>query len=389
MIGLPAQSGCFLLYAAGTALCAQSAGAADWQFKPTAYVGSSYADNPRLLADGGDSSSGAIGELAVSLRRLTERSELSLIPRVRSARYSDDETLDSDDQYAIASYRWSGERSQWKSDLSLTRDTTLTSELESTGLVQSNRRHQATALTITPTVTLTERLSGGSQMYLMDSRYFDAVSTGLVDYRYMAMSLFSTLAMSDAGSSLTLTAQGGELFIPGSRGSETRDATLRLGWSFQPWSLWTATLSAGPSLVEADAGSDNGVLFDGELKRQGDLWSLTAGGGRSQSPTGRGVLTRRDEIKLNFTRQLTERLSANLGARWVRSEDLRPQQRAVTTFQVDYGRIDLGANWRMSRDWSLSLQLLGQTQNYELASDRAEGYRASLSIVWNGQPQSL
>lgn len=377
------------LCVAGAALCAQQAAAAEWQVTPSGHVGTSYADNPRLLAEGGSSSSGAIGEMKASLKRLTDRSELALRPRFVSARYSDDESLDSDDQFVTAGYRWVGERSEWNSELGLTRDTTLTSELGSTGLVQSNRRHEAASLTVSPEVMFTERVSGGLQMFLVDNRYVDADATGLVDYRYTALSLFSTVVLSESGSALTVTAQSGELSTGGFFGSETRDGTLRLGWSFQPWLLWTATLSAGPSMVETDAGSDSGFVFDSEVKRQGDRWSLTANAGRNQSPTGRGVLTRRDEIKLSFNRSITERLSANVAARWVRSEDLLQQQGSATTYHADYSQLGVGANWRLSRDWSLSLQLSANTQNYELAAERANGYRASLSMVWNGQPQSL
>jgi hypothetical protein len=379
------------LCVAGTCLCAPHAWAADWQVAPSAYVGSSYADNPRLLADGGSESSGAVGEISAVMKRLTPRSELSLRPRIRSARYQEDESLDSDDRFLTAGYSWLGERANWSSELGITRDTTLTSELGSTGLVQSNRRREATSLTVSPQIMFTERVSGGVQMSLSKARYIDAESTGLVDYRYQALSLLSTIALSDAGSSLTVTAQGGELTTPGlfGSGSDTRDATLRLGWSFRPSVLWNMTLSAGPSLVETDDGSDNDWVFDTDIKHQGERWSFTARGGRSQAPTGRGVLARRDELSLSLNRQLTERLSGNVGARWIRSEDSVPQRGAINTYEVDYGRLDLGASWRLSRDWSVALQLSGQTQDYELATERADGYRAVLSIVWNGQPQSL
>ncbi len=357
--------------------------------KPSMYIGTTYAENPRLLTNGGTSTSGAIGEMAASLKRLTERSELTLRPRLSSARYSEDESLDSDDQYLNAGYRWLGERSEWNMDLGWTRDTTLTSELGSTGLVQSNRRHQAGSLTVSPKVMFTERVSGGLQMYLIDNRYIDAELTGLVDYRYMAMSLFTQIVLTDAGSALTVTAQGGRLTTEGFFGADTRDGTLRLGWTFQPWQLWTASLSAGPSMVETDFASDSGLVFGGELKRLGDRWSLTANAGRSQSPSGRGVLTRRDEAKLTFFRSVTERLSMTLAARWVRSEDLLPQQGRNVTYQADYAQLSVGGNWHLLRDWSLTLQVAGNTQDYELAPERANGYRASLSIVWNGQPHSL
>jgi opacity protein-like surface antigen len=383
------QLTCLALCSASAVLCARQASAADWQVVPSMSVGTSYAENPRLLAGGDSSSSGTVGEIKASLRRLTERSELTLRPRFAGARYSDDESLDNDDQFINGGYRWVGERSEWNMDLGFTRDTTLTSELGSTGLVESNRRHEAGTFSASPKVMFTERVSGGLQMYLVDNRYLDAELTGLVDYRYTALSLFSMVTLTDAGSALSITAQGGRLTTEGLFGQETRDGTLRLGWSFQPWLLWTASLSAGPSTVETDAASDTGIVFDGEIKRQGDRWSLTANAGRSQSPTGRGVLTRRDEVRLTFARSLTERLSANIVARWSQAEDLLPQQGRTVRYQVDYASFGLGANWRLSRDWSVALQLFGNTQDYELATERANGYRASLSIVWNGQPQSL
>lgn len=383
------QLTCVTLCSVSTALFAQQASAAEWRVMPTALVGSSYADNPRLRVNDASSASGATGELKASLQRLTERSELTLQPRFIASRYSDDESLDTNDQFVTGGYRWVGERSEWNMQLGLTRDTTLTSELGSTGLVDSNRRHEETSFSVAPNVMFTERVSGGLQMYQVENHYVDTETTGLVDYRYTALSVNSQIVLTDAGSALTVTAQGGRLTTEGYFGSETRDGTLRLGWTFQPWLLWTASLSGGPSTVETASAGDTGWVFDSELKRQGDRWSLTANASRNQSPTGRGVLTRRDEAKLTFNRNLTERLSASIAARWISSEDLLPQRGRVTTYQVDYAQLNIAANWRLARDWSLSLQLTGNTQDYELAAERANGYRASFNVIWNGQPQYL
>lgn len=354
---------------------------------PSANIGTSYADNPRLLTMGGSFSAGAVGELNATLKRLTETSELWLRPRLRSARYNDDESLGSDDQYLTVGHRWLSERSEWNTEVGLTRDTTLTSELGFTGLVQTNRRHEAITFTAGPTFMLTERVSVGGQLNWLDSHYVDARFTGLVDYDYRAVSLFSSLALADV-SSLTVTAQGGELTsdVPG--GATTRDGTLRLAWTYRPWMLWTVALSGGPSYVESEAGSDSGVVFDAEIKRRAERWSFTSAIGRTQSPSGRGVLTRRDRVTFSVDRSITERLSATVAAQWIRNEDLLAQPGGAT-YEVDYGRLDLSANWRLAQHWSLALQLSGNTQDHERTSQRAEGYRASLSMVWNGQPQSL
>lgn len=383
------QLTCLALCSASTVLFAQQASAAEWRVLPSAFVGASYADNPRLRVDDDSSASGSVGELKASLQRLTERSELSLLPRFIASRYSDDESLDSEDLFVNGGYRWVGERSEWNMDLGWIRDTTLTSELGSTGLIDSNRRHETGSLTIAPKVTFTERASGGVQMYVADHRYIDADLTGLVDYRYMAVSLFSSFVLTDAGSALTVTGQGGRLTTEGLFGAETRNGTLRLGWTFQPWLLWTASLSGGPAIVQTSSAEDTGWVFDGEIKRQGERWSLTANAGRNQSPTGRGVLTRRDEAKLTFSRNITERLGASIAARYIQSQDLLPQQGRVRAYEVDYAQLSMAASWRVSRDWSLSLQLIGNSQDYELAPERANGYRASFNVIWNGQPQSL
>lgn len=371
----------------GATLCAAPSFGAEWRISPSAYVGTSYADNPRLLTEGGESSGGGVAELSTAIRAITERADFSLRPRWRSARYDDDESLDSDDQFINAHYQWLTERSQWASDLALVRDSTLTSELGLTGLVQSNRRHEAITVSAGPTFMVSERASVGGQLYSVDNHYIDAESTGLVDYTYRALSLFTTYAASDR-SSFTLTARGGRLRSESSSSSVTRDAALKLSWSYQLYDLWKVSLSAGPSYVDAAAGSNTGEVFELEAKRQGELWSLTTSATRSVTPTGRGVLTRRDLLSLSTNRQLAERLSATVGAQWIRSEDLTPQH-GVTTYYTEYARVDLTGYWRVAQNWSLALQLTGSTQEYEQNPQRAENYRALLSMVWNGLPLSL
>jgi hypothetical protein len=142
--------------------------------------------------------------------------------------------------------------------------------------------------------------------------------------------------------------------------------------------------------VETDAGSDSGAVFGAELKRTAERWSFATALSRSQSPTGRGVLTRRDRALLSCSRSLAERLNASVSAQWIRNQDLQSQAGGgAHSFYVDYGQLDLSADWRLARSWSLLLRLSGNTQKYNTGPDRAEGYRASLSIVWNGQPQTL
>lgn len=363
-----------------------AAHASEWLVSPNARVAADYTDNPRMLREGGESSAGAVGELSASIVRRTERTDLTLQPRLRSSRYRDAESLDSDDQYVSLALKHVAERAEWNASANFTRDTTLTSELGSTGIVQANRRHEGLTLSAGPTFMLTERVNAGAQLYWMDNHYVDAEFTGLVDYEYQALSVFSNYALSEL-SSATLAAQGSELVVPEQQ-SKTRDASLRLSWRYQPWSLWTLAISAGPTYVEAEYGNDSGEVFDVDLQRQGELWTITAKAGREMAPTGRGVLTRRDQVSIGLNHRITDRLSGGISARWIRNQDLLPQP-GIAFAEVTYGRLDLRADWRVAEHWSVALAFGGATQEYDSTSGSAENYRASLSIVWNGQPQSL
>lgn len=387
MLTPAAKASCIALCVSAT-LCGQRVLAAEWHVLPSAYIGSSYADNPRLLTEGGTGSAGAVGEIKAAIQLVTDRSSFSLAPRWRSARYEDDETLNTDDQFVTANYRWISERSQWNSELGYTRDTTLTSELGLTGLVQSNRRHEAVAVSAGPTFLLSERTSVGVQLDSVDNHYQDARSTGLVDYAYRSLSLFSTYVVSDR-SSFTVTAQGGQLTAEGFLGGTTsRDGSLRASWAYRPYDLWQLKVSAGPSYAESEIGSDTGSVFEVEAIRQGDLWSLSTLAGRSLTPTGRGVMMQRDRVSFTVKKALAERFDATVAAQWIRTEDLMSQLTAPT-YHVDYGRIDVTGYWRVAERWSLALQLTGSTQQSEQSNERAEGYRALLSMVWNGLPHSL
>ena len=386
MLRPAATAGCLAL-CVSAALYAEQALAADWRVAPSAYIGTSYADNPRLLTEGARQSAGALGEFNAYIQRLTERSSFSLTPKLRSTRYSDDESLNTDDQYLNARYRWFSEHSEWNSEIGLTRDTTLTSEVGLTGLVESNRPHRAITISAGPTFMVSERASIGGQLYSVDNHYSDVGSTGLVDYSYRAVSASFNYATSDR-SSIAVAAQGGELGSGGAFGVASRDASLKLSWNYQPYDLWRLTVSAGPSYAESDLDSDVGSLFEFEAQRRGDLWSLTTSAGRSLTPTGRGVMMRRDRVSLSLRKDLAEKFEATLGAQWIRSEDLLGQL-GIDSEHVDYARIDLTGYWRVAQHWSLALQLTGITQERERSTQRADSYRALLSMVWNGLPLSL
>ena len=348
-------------------------------------LATAYTDNPRLLEEGGTSSTGMTADLSARLQRRTERLDLLLQPRLFSVRTDDDETLETDDQYLDSRLIYVTERSQWSATAGFARDTTLTSEAGLTGLVQANRRHESITVSGGPTWLLTERLDFSVQGYVLDSHYPDAGNSGLVDYQYRYASLGSGFAATER-SKLRFTLQGGELVVP-DFDTRTRDASARLAWEFNSGGLWTTTLSAGPAYVDAEFGQDTGTVFDATAERRGERWTFNAQAGRGLTPTGRGVLTKRDRAALSFNHRFTENLSAGTTLQWIRNQNLL-QQPGISFTDVDYARVDLNLNWRLGEHWSLAISVGSTTQSYDNQND-AENYRASVGIVWNGQQRSL
>lgn len=370
-----------------TVLGARSGAAAEWTLNPTARVSTEYSTNPRLLADGGAESTAAAGDLSATLTRRGARTEWSLTPRLYSERHPDDELLDRDDEYLRSAFTYYSERSEWAATLNFAHDTTLTSELGLTGYTEDNRQHEGISATLGPTYQLSERTSAGFQAVWNDNHYRDAAFTGLVDYQYAALSLFSSHTLSDR-SELSVSARAGELRVPANPGSDKQDASVTLGWSYQPWPLWALSMSAGPSYARSNTASDDGLVFQADLQHRAERWTFTTSAGRDIIPTGRGALTRRDHLSVAASHPLTERLSASLALRAVRNQELLTQSGGRGE-ELEYGRVEMRLNWRMAERWSLALGLGSVTQKVRSRREGADNHGASLSIVWNGQPQYL
>lgn len=368
-------------------LGARSSAAAEWLVNPNARVATDYSTNPRLRTENYEGSAAAVGELSATLRRRTERSEWSLLPRLYSERHPDEELLDRDDRYLQAAFTHYSERAQWSATADVVQDTTLTSELGLTGFTEDNRRHEGFSVSAGPTFMLAERTSAGGQLYWSDNHYRDAALTGLVDYEYANASVFASHALSDRAQ-LRISARAGDLRVPTNSSADKQDASLSLGWSYEPWLLWTLNVSAGPSYARSEVSSDDGMVFMADLQRRGERWTFSTSAGRDVTPTGRGALTRRDQLTVSASRWLAERISTSLTLRAIRNQELLTQSGGAGE-ELNYGRVDLRVQWRIAERWSLALGLGGATQNVQSRPDDAANYGASLSLVWNGQPQSL
>jgi hypothetical protein len=350
---------------------------AEWSVGVEAHGDLDHRENPRLVSDGGETIDGAGLEFDVALERATENSQLTLAPRVRSARYGASE-FDTDEQYLALRYSRSAERYSWQVGADLARDTTLTSELLDTGLIDSRKRHQLDAFAGSFTCSLSARDQLGAQLNYQRNSYPDAGLTSLADYDYAAIVLTYARLLSER---VTIGSQlnGGRLTVPATDlVSHDYGARLTLASRLSP--AWRLALSAGVDRTVADARDDTGTVYSVELARSGELtdWRLTAG--LSVVPSGSGVLVHRTDYAFSFSRRLSAHLGASFDMRHVDNEDL---QIGLVRENRQYQRAGTALLWQLAEHWSLSLTAAYTRQAFGGGPFATHGFDGGVRISWS------
>jgi hypothetical protein len=368
-------------------LTSSSAFAAEWTFAPASQLYTLAQQNPRLGAADKETTT-AIGALAsLRMQRRTERLDVSIQPTFDLQRYQQDTDLDRSNQQLDATLALHGERVHWKGAVSAGRDTTLTSELGTTGRTQLNQRHESADASLGPIWQASERVAIGSSLAWQLERYPERADAELTGSRYSMFSAFTEYTLSDR-TRLTLTGSAGHLNSDGER-PDSDNASVRLQGHYSWSPLWMLKIGAGPSWVRAEQrDAERGVVYNFDVERRFERSSLAFRVERSQSPSGRGLLSELEEAVLGFSMQISERLSAGLNAGISRRTDALPALQADIQ-EVTYGRADLNVSWRAAENWQISATVGNNVQRTDVQpqdQDTARGYQARITLSWTGDP---
>lgn len=371
---------------AGLASCALAAAvaptlgaAADWSVQSAAQLYAQAETNPQLLAGEKRGAQAGVADASLDLLRRTELLDLNLTGHASVYRYRGDSGLDRDDQQVALAMSRRGETWAVRGNASLTRDTTLTSELGTTGITEFNQRHRARGLSLAPSWQLAERISTGLTLGWQDSQYARAAHSGLSNYDYSFAGFNTGYDLSER-TSVSLAINAGrldsELYT-----FNTDNFDVRLQVEHALSLRWRMSIAGGPSKVKTDGRSTGGSVFNASLSRQGENFNLGLSMGRSNSPNGSGLLSRRDEIGLSAQLDLSEHVSAGAGLGFVRSKDLIPGF-GFTVNDVRYTRVDASLSWGFARDWSLSVRAGSAEQELRASGARGRNLDARLVLAW-------
>jgi len=361
-----------------------AARAAAWSYTGAGAVDAAYDDNILFVAhDPLVDHSGRL-DYAATLLRVSDQARWSLLPRIVAVAYDHDRIYNHTEQYLTISNVVSGERDSSNLSFNLIRDTTLTSELGSTGLTAINKRRQSSNLSWSPSRQVSERWVLGAQFGATVVHYADAARTNLVDYRYGMAALYSSYVLSER-SKLTWQLSGGRLQVPDNGLYDNDNYATTLAYDRLLTENWHLSVSAGPSLIRgaAAAGADRGTVYGFSLTRALERNKVSLSVSRDVTPNGLGLLARHEQAALNLTHTVGEHTALSLDGVLMQTLNLLTTG-GLQLSKVEYSDVNAGLNWSWAPTWRLSMGIGRGQQVNDAIGDRARRWHGSLGVRWSG-----
>ncbi len=372
-----------LLSALSPGLAAQSL-LPSWVFEPGVRLDLFYDDNVRLSEVDPQSSFGGFAELYAVMSRSTEVSDLRFRGVIDTSYYTDVSELNTTDGAIDASYIYRMERTTLGLVSRLAYDSTLTSEEETTGIVQINKRR--TSFDISPSVdyAISERATAGLDFTFQDVSYEDASDILLSDYQYMQVGLNGEYGLTER---VTLLARLLYDRFDSEQIVDQSDAYGgEAGLRYELSDRMTLTAVAGARAVDqtSDVGgqsvdtSSSGPMFNVSLRRDYGPGEIDITFERSLLPSGRGTLldTTRAGIGLSFP--VTERAVARLDMVGVRNRNPGDE----TNFNDrDFFLVTPGLRWLLSESTWLDVSYRYRYQDREIAEGNAQSNAVYIGFV--------
>ena len=359
---------------------APGAPAADWALAPVLALGGEYNTNPYLDYQDVDHRSGGTLDLSLPLTAKTERTDFALAFGGRLRRYSDDANANRDDESLTLNVGQTRERSGWQASAGWTRDTTLTSELGTTGITQANLRRNRYQASITPQIQLSQQslFSFGVSGEL--NRYDDAGNTGLIDYGYA--SVFATYARQTSEvTSIGLALAAGGLSVPDRPDSESVNSVLRFTLAHQFSERLGLDAYLGPSFARSRTLERWGASGMLALRYKGLRTDFSLSAEHAFAPAGLGTLTVHEGATLGMSNRLTEKLSLGTSVGYQRSRDALYAQTAQRR-TTSYWRASESLRWQWTETVSLALSAGVTRQEASTQSESAHQFVGGLGLAW-------
>ncbi len=365
--------------------------AAQWYSESSTRAQSLYDDNIRLTSGAHDAVVGMVLAGTIKTGRRTETTDLHLNGEAALKKYSGEEDLDTNDFDIGIAATHRTERDEFTLNAAIKLDSTLSSEVAGSGLMQARKRRIKKNFALSWTHALSERTSLKLGYNYIDTEYKNSKNSGLVNYTYLVIDsmlsyslnqktvLYSTLALSTyKGSDLAKT--------------KTEDLGFMVGINHN----FSETFSAGGSIGMryADTESrltqkrnDTGYLLSANFKRTFEQMTVDGLFSRNVLPSGGGALLVTDRLSVKAGYRVDERLSLHLESIIYRNASTDEEDKSRD--RVFYS-IQPRVRWRVARWWLIEGSYRYRRQRYDATGQAADSNAIFLTAkyIWPAKPSA-
>ena len=365
-----------------------TSGAASYQWQPSVSTRTQYDDNLTQLSNNPVSTSTWVVNAASAFEIATAVSRLTIDGQLIGRRYSTDRRFNSDDLFFDGQLEHTTPKLRWAIAFNRTENTSLTSEIDTSGLVGSGVDRKSWQLSPQITYQWNEKTSTFLQATTNKVRYIDAEFSGLQGYNFATGTLGINYSPSRKHSAQLSVGVTDYQAVVTNLVTTTTNASL--SWLFTLTPNWTLQAGSGieftrikqPFSFLSDS-KERGQSYDFSAEHQGLTSSYTFSFNRALSPSGSGVLLTRDDYQFSSKHQINPRWSINTAARQLVNENFTGSnnlsKRTYSEFKIDN-------NWQVSKNLVTRLGYTFGHQDSQNQTGTVRRNRISLTISY--QPQA-
>jgi len=342
---------------------------ADWEFNPRLEAGYLYDDNYRLTSPGTEISvQGPLADAQLEMRARTPKNDFSFTPRITATYFPDEQELDSVNYFGVIDWRFEGQtiesrvRGEYaqqdivnseQPDAEIPGDVGLGDpDFGDSGRVLVPNRRTRTAVRPLMNVELSQKRALEFGANFADVSFDRQFPGAQVDYQSGDVSAGLLTRFSEV-SSLMARIRTARYDIETLGDSKSYSAELE--WKQRTVTEMETFLRAGAQNVEFTSGLDEGTketawLFAAGVNMPIGRNQLFADLTHSVGPSSAGIVVKRDQLRVRWSRDITPRLAFLLGVRGTHDDDILEDS---TYRPRRYATGDVGLQWHWEEEFSL------------------------------------
>ncbi len=364
-------------------LACQGVAADQWFVEPSAKLEAFYDDNVRLSAARPQSSFAGLARALVKAGLSTEVTRVGLRADLSARRYSQVAELDRTDGAVGLMAKRQLERHRVGLDASFDYDSTLTSEVQTSGLVQVNKRRSKWFVSPSWEYSLSPRAQLDLVLSYQDVTYEDVELIPLFDYRFARAGLTASYTLSER------TQVFGRLSYDQYEAEQVKTESDNFGLEAGASYLLSETMSilayTGvrhskaeiPTLRGVEETDNTGPLFELRLSKRFETGELQLTADRSLLPSSNGTLLDTTGLSLSLDYRLSPAWRFRISAAGYRN---RNPDGEVSRNDRDYLAVAPGLERRLSDSLRLGLSYRYRWQSYEVDRDDAVSNAVFLTL---------